>query len=108
MLYLETQKVNELMKTEEFQQDIGRNADCMNIITKYTKGCVKLSPNATLFYYIWSSGVKTEEEASAEEVDCCGPVNMVQTVFCLSTWEINEIVVRRVLSCYEYYSNISW
>ena len=85
MFYLEVQKGEEVMKTLDFQQDIGGMASCMNIIMKDTKRCGQLSSNITLFYDIWFSGFKTSKEVNVEEVDYCGPAKKSHKGFCLDT-----------------------
>ena len=56
-------------------------------IIKSTKECGKLSPNDTLFYDIWFSGVKIEEVTITERVDYYGPVKKSQKLFFLDTLE---------------------
>ena len=41
----------------------------MKIIIMAIKGCGQLKSRNTYFYDIWFSGVKTSDEAIAEEVD---------------------------------------
>ena len=86
MLHLEIQKGKEAMEIPEFQQEIRRNASCMNIpIMK--KWRVKLFSNGIYFSDIWFSVVKISEEAIAEGVDYCGQVKTSHKGFCLATLE---------------------
>ena len=74
-----------------------------------TKGCLQLTSNETYFDDSWFSVVKTAEEAIALGVNYCGLVKMSHNGFCLDTLEkLDEILAWRIISCYEYYSNISW
>ena len=52
-----------------------------------TKECGQLPSNYNYFYDRWFSYVKTAEEAMADGVDCCGPVNTSHKGFCLATLE---------------------
>ena len=54
----------------------------MKINMKYTKGCVQLSSNNTLFDDSWFNEFKTEEETNAEVVDYCGHVKTSHKGFC--------------------------
>ena len=59
MLYLDIKNGDKATKTAEFQNDVGGAISCTKIIMKYTKGCIQLSSNYTLFANIWFGGFKT-------------------------------------------------
>ena len=59
----------------------------MNIITKGTKGCVKMSLNENLFDDIWSSGVKIAEEVNVDGIYYCRNLKTSYKVFCLAMLE---------------------
>ena len=72
MLYLREKKWKESTKMAEFKQDIGGMESWIKIIL----GCGKISSENTLFADIWFSGVNTVDDASAEGVYFCDPINM--------------------------------
>ena len=84
MLHLNIQKEKEAMKTSHFQKQIVGTAACMKILMMATEGFGQIISNDNYFYYIWFSGVKTDEEAMAEGVDYCGTVKTVHKVFCIA------------------------
>ena len=57
----------------------------MKILPMATKGCAQLKSNETYFADRWFSVVKTDEEASAEEVNYCETVKTSHNGFCLAT-----------------------
>ena len=97
------------MKTSSFQKCLGGTTECMRILAIYIKGFGQLTLNDTYFSDIWSSSLKTAEEAMAAGVDYCRPVKTSHKGF-LSSYviKVDEILDGRVVSCYEEYSNISW
>ena len=75
MLHLDLQKRKEVMKTLEFQKDIGGTTVCMKRLSIATKGCGQLTSNDTYFSDRWFSSVKTAEEAMVSGVDYFRPLN---------------------------------
>ena len=72
-----------------------------------TKGCGQLTSNETYFSDSWFSSIKTAEEEMAAGVDYCGTVKTIHKFF-MYVRKVDEILARRVISCYEEYYNISW
>ena len=87
MLYLYTQKGEEAMNKETFQQHIGGTAACMKILILAKKLCGQLTSKYTFLCDSWFSGVRTAEEDMAEGVDYCGPVNTCHKGFLIATLE---------------------
>ena len=73
------------MKTSDFHTYLGGNAACMKILTMATTGCGQMASNDTYFSDSWFGRVKTAEEAMAEGVDYCRPVNTIHKGFCIAT-----------------------
>ena len=68
VLYLDTQKGKEAMKTSEFQKYTGGTTVCMKKLDIATKGCGQLTSNDTYFSDSCFSSIKTDEEMAAAGV----------------------------------------
>ena len=80
----------------------------MNILSIITKGCYQLTSNDIYFADSWFSSVKKSEEAMAAGSDYFRPVKTIHKGFLSSCIrKFDEILAGRVISSYEYYSNIS-
>ena len=84
MLYPRIQKGKEAMTASKFQQQTGGTVACTKRLMMVTKGCGQLTSTDTYFYDSWFSGVKTVDEAMAEELDYCVPVKTSNKGFCLA------------------------
>ena len=69
------------MKTAEFQHNIGGTVECIKRPIMYFKRCGQLTSNYNCFSGSYLIGVKTSEEAMAEGVDYCRPVNTSHNFF---------------------------
>ena len=69
MFHIDIQKGEEATKTYILKKIIIGNVVCMKRLMIATKVCGQLTSIHTYFYDIWFSGVKTSDEAIAEEVD---------------------------------------
>ena len=85
MLHLEIKKGKDAMKTPIFQKYTRGTAVCMKRIIMATKVCCQLTSNGTYLSGIWFSVVIMSEEAMAQGVGFCRPVNTSHNSFCLST-----------------------
>ena len=74
----------EVMKTLEFQYNIGGTMALINIPTRRTKGCVQQLSKKNYFSDTWFSRVKTSEEVISKGVDYCDPVKTTHVLFFLS------------------------
>ena len=88
MLYIDIQKGKEVMKTSNFQKDIGGTASCIKRLMMNKNGVAnwcKLMP--TFMIYGTYRVVKTSEEEMAEGIYYCNPVKTSHKGSCLATLE---------------------